>query len=66
MFQNTLNKFVGQTLQKVTENPYKKSLPTSNVIAYSTSYKDVGGDTEVSTQNSDHGIGWSYYFKHFA
>jgi hypothetical protein len=48
--------FVGQTLQKVTEIPYKKSLPTFPLFAYSTGYKDVGGDTEVNTQYSGHGI----------
>lgn len=47
--------FVGEYLQKVTENPYKSALPSFSNIAQYTTYKDVGGDTEVSTQCSGHG-----------
>jgi len=40
--------YVGQDLQKVTENPYNFALPTLANITYCITYKDVGGDMDVS------------------
>ena len=48
--------FVGLSLQKVTEDPYKESLPSSCKITHYTVYKDVGGDKDVSTQYFGHGM----------